>query len=59
MRFRERFGALIRKDLGAARVKKEKDIAFSASRLHLLLSTFALGQYCRHLADMSSTVFCP
>jgi hypothetical protein len=53
MRFRERFEALIRKGSWCCRVKKEEK-SRRVLRLHFLLSTFALGQSCRHLTDRTS-----
>jgi hypothetical protein len=53
MRFREKFEALIRKESWCCRVKKEEK-SRRVLRLHFLLSTFALGQSCRHLTDRTS-----
>jgi hypothetical protein len=54
MRFRERFGALIRKRIWVLPGKEGKK-SRRVLCLHLLLSTYALGQSFRHLTDRSSS----
>lgn len=49
MRFRERFGALIRKRSSGEQGRMR------GLRLHTFSTVAALGQSCRHLTDLSST----